>query len=287
MPAPTSTDVHDDPAPSPARAGRRRGVIAASVVAALVLGSLVWGGASAMQAVAAEREREAARVGALAQLLEARSESSELLAVSSQVMSPTDERAGSAVAPAEFDALQSSHSDLQAELARALARETPLAQITAQSRLLTSTTAALMRDVDDYARAAISHARDVRAAAPLAKEGTVADLDAAVAALSVARQGQPGSYSGRAALLSEVLATSRAVTESHSAVKAEQERLEAERRAAEEEAARRAASTSRPSLRDGVNDAFDAHMIAQGCTIISRSGDTTRWSCPDEDYDNF
>ena len=259
---------------------RRRAIVASSIVAALVLGSMVWGGTTAMQAVAAERRLEALRVDALGSLLDARSEASELLAVSQSVVSSLEEQGEATLTALHHADVQGAHGDLAAELARALPRETPISQIIAQSRLLESNVDSLEATLDAVARGALEHARSVRAAAPLATTATIADLDAAVAALSAVRQGLPSSYSGRASLVTALLAAGDAVTASHVEEKAEQERLAAERRAAEEAAARRSTGGSNSGSGLTPQEWFDQKAISEGCVLIWREGNTSQWDCP-------
>lgn len=259
---------------------RRRALIASSIVAALVLGTMVWGGTTAMQAVAAERRLEVLRVDTLGSLLDARSEASELLAVSQSVVSSLEGQGVTTLTALHHAGLQGAHGDLVAELARALPRETPFSQIVAQSRLLESNVDSLEASLDAVARGALEHARSVRSAAPLATAATVAELDAAVAALSAVRQGLPSSYTGRASLVTSLLSAGEAVTASHVAEKAEQERLEAERRAAEEAAARRSTDGSNSGSRLTPQEWFDQKAISEGCVLIWREGNTSQWDCP-------
>lgn len=223
------------PAADPRR--RRTAIVASVIVGALVLATMVWGGTTAAQAAATERRLEAARVADLGLLLDSRSSSTELLAATAAVIGTVGETAS--VVPEAHAALIAAHASLTLELDRALDRETSHDIIVAQSRLLQGDLEALIDSLDAHTRAVVDHARAARAAAPLATAATLAALDAALADLAVVPQGLPSSYSGRAALVADVLTTTAAVTASHAAAKAEQERLEAERRAAEEAAARR------------------------------------------------
>ncbi len=234
----SNADVSGVTAPPPPR--RRVAVIASVVVGALVISSMIWGGTAAAEAVAAERRLEAQRVGALGQLLDARSAAGELLATTAGVIATADEAASPV--PDAHEALLDAHRDLVTELARLLDRETADSVIVAQSRLLDNDVRQLITRLDTHTRAVVDHARGVRVAAPLASAASLAALDAATTELAVEPQGLPSSYSGRAALVADVLTTAAAVTASHAAAKAEQERLEAERAAAAAaEAARRTA----------------------------------------------
>lgn len=255
----------------------RRATIAATIaIVALIATSITWGGVATAQAVAADRERERLRVADLGLLLDARSASSELLAMSAAVLATAGD--GPSVVPTEHAALQGAHDELVAELARTLDAETPHDRIVAQSRLLLGDREALIALLDAHTRAVLAHARAARAAAPLATAPTLAALDAAVLALAVVPQGLPSSYSGRAGLVADVLTTAAAVTASHAAEKAEQERLEAERRAAEEAAARRSSGGS--SAPDG-NEMIRQWMLGMGCTFIAQiNHNTSDWDCP-------
>jgi hypothetical protein len=228
----------DDRAAAPAVRSPRAAIVASVAVVALIAGTLTWGGVATAQAVAADRELERLRVADLALLLDARSASTELLAMSGAVLDTAGDEPS--VVPAAHEALQDANDSLVEELARALDAETPHDRIIAQSRLLLGDQGGLTDALDDYTRAVLAHARAARTAGPLATAPTLAALDSAVLALAVVPQGLPSSYSGRAALVADVLATTAAVTASHAAEKADQDRREAERRAAEEEAARRA-----------------------------------------------
>lgn len=246
-----------------ARSPRRRSAIIASVaVAALVLGSMVWGGTTAAQAVATERRLEAARVADLGLLLDSRSSSTELLAATAAVIATAGETVS--VVPDAHAALVVAHEALALELARALDRETPHDLIVAQARLLTGDLEGLIDTLDAHTRAVVDHARSARAAAPLATAATLAALDAALAELAVVPQGLPSSYSGRATLVADVLTTTAAVTASHAAAKAEQERLEAERAAAAA-AARRPAAPARGTLTLMVFCGFDDYGESLFC----------------------
>lgn len=275
MPAGVAPGTAARPADPPARS-RWAAITAAIVVAALIATSITWGGVATAQAVAADRERERLRVADLGQLLDARSASGELLAMSTAVLATAGEVPS--VVPDEHAALQDAHDALAAELARALDPETPHGQVVAQSRLLLGDRDELITLLDAHTRAVLAHARAARAAAPLATASTLAALDAAVLALAVVPQGLPSSYSGRAALVDDVLTATTAVTASHAAEKAEQERLEAERRAAEEAAARRSSGGS--SQLDG-NALIRQWMLGMGCTFISQiNHNTSDWDCP-------
>ena len=254
---------------------RRRRVLAAMLIGALVLSSLVWGGVSAMQAAAAQEQREAQRVAALAALLDDRSTSAELLAVSGAVLGVVELDAAQNLDLVER--LASERGRLEDELDRPLDRDTELSRIVAQHRLLEGARSGLMEMLDDTARATITEARAALDASPLADERRKAELNEAINALAVVRQGQSSSYSGRAELVEAALTVAATVRESHAEEKAEQERREAERRAAEEAARRASNSGGGPSssLEDAIR-AYDQVMIDRGCTRLS----ATRWRCP-------
>ena len=277
---PTSEGVA--PIAEPSR--RRTVIVAAVVVGALVLGSMVWGGTTAAQAAATERRLEAARVADLGALLDTRSSSTELLAATAAVIGTAGEAAP--VVPDAHAALVAAHEALSLELDRSLGRETPHDLIVAQSRLLTGDLDALIDSLDAHTRAVVDHARAVRAAAPLATAATLAALDAALAALAVVPQGLPSSYSGRATLVAEVLTATAAVTASHVAAKAEQERLEAERKAAEE-AARGGSGGGSSDPLSAFRDQMKAERIAAGCTLLSETPTELVWDCPQEYWDNL
>lgn len=244
MPALTEPVTTSPAEPDPIAPRRRRAIIAGALVAALVAGSVAWGVTTALEAAAAEEQREALRLADLDLLLGDRSQARELLAISSTVIATVTESG------VDFAALAAAHDELADELARPLDRETAHRSIIVQSRLLASDRSRLMTGLDDQARLVISEARDARSAAPLATAATLATLDQAVAVLGAVRQGLPSSYSGRAALIAAVVDARNTVTESHAVEKAEQERLEAERleaeRRAAEEAARRSARSGTP-----------------------------------------
>lgn len=263
------------PPSDPAVRSPRAALVAALAVGALIAGSLTWGGVATAQAVAADRERERLRVAELGLLLDARSASTELLAMSAAVLATAGD--APSVVPADHDTVQDAHDALAEELARTLDALTPHDRIVAHSRLLLGDRDALMRALDEHTRAVLAHSRAVRAAAPLATAPTLAALDAAVLALGVVPQGLPSSYSGRAALVADVLTSAAAVTASHAAEKAEQERREAERRAAEEAARRSSSGWSAP---DG-NEMIRQWMLGMGCTFISQiNHNTSDWDCP-------
>ena len=246
MPDRASHPHADDDTGGPA-AGRspRWAVMATALIVALIAGSLTWGGVATAHAVAADRERERLRVAELALLLDARSASTELLAISAAVLATAGD--APSVVPADQAQLQDAHDTLAEELDRALDAATPHDLIVAQSRLLLGDQRELIDALNQHTRAILKHARASRAAAPLASDAAFAALDAAVLALAVVPQGLPSSYSGRAALIRDVLSAGTEVTASHAAKKAEQER-----RAAAEEAARQAQQRPRPAPREPV-----------------------------------
>ena len=242
---------------------------------------MAWGGVTAAQAVAAERRSEAQRLASLGQLLDERSAATELAASTAGVI----EAAGETESPlAEtHDALAAAHADLTTELARLLDRGTPISMIMAQSRLLVGDVRQLMARLDEHSRAVVDHGRSVRTASPLASEASLIALDEAVASLAVVPQGLPRSYSGRAALVADVLTAAVAATESHAAVKAEQDRLAAERAATEAARGSGGSSNALGSFRDQMK----AERIAAGCTLLSETPTELVWDCPPEYWDNL
>jgi hypothetical protein len=221
---------------------RRRAIIAAALVSGLVATSLVWGGVTAMQAAAAHERREAHRIASLGSLLDDRSASAELLASSSAALTALHPEGATGLDVA--DRVRIEHDRLALELARPLDERAALTVIVAQDRLLDGARTDLMAVLDDATRAVIADGRAALERSGLATDARRDAVRAAIDAMTALRQGQPFSYSGRAAMLEATMTASLAVRESHAAEKAERERREAARRAAEE--ARQSSESRRP-----------------------------------------
>lgn len=269
MQQPEPSSLPSVPTDTNGRSTRRRTLVVAALIGVIVVASLVAGGLFAFQAAAAQERREAHRVDTLGALLDDRSASAELLASSSAVIAVLQSETAQHVDL--VDPLLFAHERLAGELARPLEQQATLGVVIAQNRLLDGARGRLIAALDDTTRAVIADARAALESSSLASEMSRSAARGAIDALIVLRQGQPFSYSGRAVMLETALSGSNAVRASHAAAKAEQERLEAERRAAE--AAARAPSTSGGSTE---MQQLEQRLMGIGCISFTPG----IWECP-------